>query len=271
MVKLDGTTVLITGGSSGLGRSMSIALAEAGASVFIVATDGSGIAEMRELIGKRCNGEVADVSKESDVVRAVTNCISTFGGIDVVINNAGVGMIEIRRNWTERPVRFWEVDSADVQRFFSVHTLGSFHVAKHALPYMVEKGWGRVITVTTSLDTMTRGGQSPYGPVKASSEAFASVMAYDLAGTGVTSNVLIPGGATDTQMVPDSIGVQRSTLLRPEIMGPPAVWLASRSSDEVTAKRVVASEWDSALPSEECIGLAVHSIAWSSDRSLGPT
>lgn len=269
--ELMGTTAFITGGSKGLGRSMALALARAGASVFITSKDAMGISETCKLEPERITGEVADLRDDDAVKQAIDSCLSTFDHLNVVINNAGVGMIDIRSNWVDEPVRFWEPNVEDVRRFFEIDAIGPFKVARYTLPLLQSQGWGRFVTVTTSLDTMTRRGQMPYGPAKAASEALASVMAHDLDGSGITSNVLIPGGAVDTEMVPTPRGLERTSLLRAEIMGPPIVWLASRASDGVTAKRITANRWDPEQPIEERLREAVRPIAWSSDRDTTST
>ena len=92
--------------------------------------------------------------------------------------------------------------------------------------------------------TMTRGGFVPYGPAGAGVEALARVMAADLAGSPVTANMLLPGGATESGMIPeDTPDDARARLLDPAIMGPPIVWLASPAAAGVHDERIVATEW----------------------------
>jgi NAD(P)-dependent dehydrogenase (short-subunit alcohol dehydrogenase family) len=93
-------------------------------------------------------------------------------------------------------------------------------------------------------ETMKRKGFTPYGPSKAALESMSTIWAQELEGTGVTLNVLLPGGATDTGMIPDSFSqTQRSELIDPAVMGPPAVYLASDEAKDVHGKRIVAVEW----------------------------
>jgi NAD(P)-dependent dehydrogenase (short-subunit alcohol dehydrogenase family) len=105
--------------------------------------------------------------------------------------------------------------------------------------------------VTTSLGTMLREGYVLYGASKAAAEAATAVMAADLAGTGVTANVLVPGGMTDTRIVPDAAVADRSRLLRPEIMAPPLLWLVSDAAAGVTGRRFLAAHWDTSLSPAE--------------------
>jgi gluconate 5-dehydrogenase len=105
-----------------------------------------------------------------------------------------------------------------------------------------------VVTISMSESTMVRRGFVPYGPSGAAVEAFARVVAADLAGTPVTANILLPGGATATGMVPDDVADEvRGRLLDPSVMGPPIVWLASPDAAGVHDERIVASDFESWL------------------------
>ena len=84
---------------------------------------------------------------------------------------------------------------------------------------------------------MIRGGSPTYGPSKAALEAFSAVMAKDLAGTGVTVNVLVPGGMTNTGMIPPEAGYDRGEMIQPEVMAPPLNWLVSDAAAAVTGRR----------------------------------
>jgi gluconate 5-dehydrogenase len=114
---------------------------------------------------------------------------------------------------------------------------------------MLDAGLGRIVNVSMNHGTMTRAGFVPYGPSRAGAESLSRIMAADLRGTPVTVNMLLPGGATRTGMVPDPAtagaagpGAPRN-LLEPEIMGPPIAWLASAEASGVTDERIVATEF----------------------------
>jgi gluconate 5-dehydrogenase len=110
---------------------------------------------------------------------------------------------------------------------------------------MLSAGGGRVVTISMQESTMIRRGFVPYGPAGAAVEALARVMAADLADTPVTANILLPGGATATGMVPDDITDEvRTNLLDPSIMGPPIVWLGSRDAEGVHDERISARDFD---------------------------
>ena len=125
---------------------------------------------------------------------------------------------------------------------------------------MKARGWGRIVANSTSLDTMLRS--SLYGGSKAAMEAEAAVMAGDLAGTGVTSNVLVPGGGCGSRMT-DDMGIPREAVLPPEIMGPPMSFLASDESNDFNGRRIQARLWDASLPPLEASRIAGDVIAWT--------
>jgi NAD(P)-dependent dehydrogenase (short-subunit alcohol dehydrogenase family) len=121
---------------------------------------------------------------------------------------------------------------------------GSFLVARAVAPRMLEAGGGRIVVISMNEQTMTRRGFVPYGPSGAGVEALARVMAADLAGTTVTVNILLPGGATATGMLPDGVPAEmRARLLDPGIMGPPIVWLCSAQAAGVHDQRILATEF----------------------------
>jgi NAD(P)-dependent dehydrogenase (short-subunit alcohol dehydrogenase family) len=122
--------------------------------------------------------------------------------------------------------------------------------------------WGRIINVTTSLDTMWRSLMQPYGGSKAANEALLTALSQELEGTGVTANVLVPGGAADTRLVSRAIVPDRATLIRPEVMVPPLLWLCSNASDGVNGQRFIGMRWDKNLPSAEAANNAGAPMAW---------
>jgi 3-oxoacyl-[acyl-carrier protein] reductase len=117
-------------------------------------------------------------------------------------------------------------------------------MAKAVTPLLIEQGWGRIVNIVTSFYTMMMDGFSPYGPSKAALESATVIWSKDLAGTGVTVNALLPGGPANTRMIPQGEVADRSTLIQPEVMMAPIVWLMSPRSNSVTGRRIIAKEWD---------------------------
>jgi 3-oxoacyl-[acyl-carrier protein] reductase len=154
------------------------------------------------------------------------------------------------------PVKFWEADIGQVRSTFETNAVAPFQMARYAVPHMVKQGWGRIVNVTTGIGTMQRRGFFPYGPTKAALEAATLIWSEDLAGTGVTANVLIPGRAADTAIMPDAwrrAGIDRTgqAPVDPAAMGPPILWLASGASDGITGMRMAADRWDTSLDPTE--------------------
>ncbi|MEK9658671.1 MAG: SDR family oxidoreductase [Chloroflexota bacterium] len=264
---LTGRVALVTGAGSprGLGRAMALALAGAGARVGIADVDEAAArtvaAEAEALGGKGSALAVrVDTSDPAQAHAAVDAAIAGLGGLHVLVNCAGINPHTV--HGATEPLSYWKDAPAVWERVLAVNLNGYFHMAHAATPYLLAQGWGRIVSVTTSFDTMIRGETSPYGPAKAGCEALASVMAADLAGTGVTSNVLVPGGATDTNMVKAPPEFDRSRLLRPEVMGEPVVWLASDEADGFNGQRIIGAAWDGRLGLEERLARCAAPAAW---------
>jgi len=142
-----------------------------------------------------------DLSSDSAADEIARATSARFGRIDILVNNAGIGPGAIRSDSWQRPLKFWEITSDQWRRFVAVHTTAPWALANFVVPEMMREGWGRIVNVTTSLGTMLNAGSPTYGPSKAALEALSAIMAKDLDRTGVTVNVLVPGGVTNTPMI----------------------------------------------------------------------
>jgi len=262
---LSGKRIIVTGAARGLGKHMAIACARAGAHVLFTATDRRALEETVEESGvdhQRAVVHAADVQHPGQVASIADAATKAFGGVDVLFNNAGVGTGSLRPDFWENPIRFWMVSDADYRKFLEINTLSAVRLASIVVPGMIAQGWGRIVNVTTSLSTMLLAGQAAYSVSKAGLEAVTSVMAGDLAGTGVTANVLAPGGPADTRMLA-GINVPREALIPADCMAAPAVWLASNASDGVTGRRFLGVKWDRGLPPAEAALAAGAPVAWT--------
>jgi len=204
-------------------------------------------------------------SAADEITRATR---SGFGRIDILVNNAGIGPGAIRSDSWQRPLKFWEITSDQWRRFVAVHTTAPWALANAVVPEMIREGRGRIVNVTTSLGTMLNAGSPTYGPSKAALEALSAIMAKDLDGTGVTVNVLVPGGITNTPMISDEAGFDRATMIQPEVMVPPLLWLVSDAAAKVTGRRFLGVHWDSALPPEQAAEKAGAPVAWTSIATM---
>jgi 3-oxoacyl-[acyl-carrier protein] reductase len=183
----------------------------------------------------------------------------------VLFNNAGLGMDRVGPRTTNTR-QFYNVDFETWRGIVDTNINGTFLMTRAALALFMRRGQGRVINLTTSYGTMLREGFSPYGPCKAAVEALTVVWAKDLAATGITVNSLCPGGAADTDMMPHEDFPDRAQLLAPSVMIAPAVWLASDAARGVTGMRIVAKDWDAALPAAEAFKRAASRMTIGDQR-----
>ena len=251
-------TAIVTGAASGMGHAMALGLSQAGFDVLAVDRNSTGLGTFPGPIRTL----TADLAQPAAFDAIVSEALGAFGRIDVLVNNAGIGQAGVRADQRRNPIRFWEVAAEQWASFVTVNATAPIMLTGAVVPHMLKAGRGRIITVTTSLGTMVREGYLLYGSSKAAAESAMAVLSADLQGTGVTSNVLVPGGVTDTPLVGDA--GDRSKMLRPEIMLPPLLWLASDQAAGVNGRRFVAADWDARLPPAQAAEAAGAPIAWLS-------
>jgi NAD(P)-dependent dehydrogenase (short-subunit alcohol dehydrogenase family) len=222
---------IVTGAAGGIGRAMVRGLLAAGIRVAAVDRDREPLEALAAAI--REQGKSAelltiqtDLTEDSAADTISKAAHAKFGRVDILVNNAGIGPGAIRPDSWQRPLKFWEITPDQWRRFVAVHTTAPFALTNAVVAEMMRQGWGRIVNVTTSLGTMIGAGFPTYGPSKAALEALSAIMAKDLDGTGVTVNVLVPGGITNTPMVSGS-DFDRVKMIQPEVMAPPLVWLIS--------------------------------------------
>ena len=264
---------VITGAAGGIGRAMVRGLLAAGLKVAGADRDRGPLEALAA--NAREQGKAAELLPiEADLtddaaVEAITKAArARFGRIDVLVNNAGIGPGSIRPDSWQRPLKFWEITPDQWRRFVAVHTTAPLALTNAVVPEMMRQRWGRIVNVTTSLGTMLNAGSPTYGPSKAALEALSAIMAKDLDGTGVTVNVLVPGGVTNTPMISDEAGFDRAKLIQPEVMTGPLVWLVSDAAAKVTGRRFLGVHWDPNLPPEQAAEKAGAPVAWTSIATM---
>ena len=264
---LSNKVVIVTGAGGGLGRAMISGLAKKGARLAAVDIDEAALeaiaTKATEIGGKgSVLPIVADVGRAEESEKILQQTLSAFGGVHVLVNNAGIGIRTLRHDHMNNPLRFWEADVERWQRLMDVNFKGAFMLARQVAPHMIEQGWGRIVNVTTSFDTMLRHHYTPYGPSKAALEAASCAWAQELEGTGVSVNVLVPGGLANTGIIAKDAPVDRSALIQPEVMTAPICWLASDDSDGVTNCRFVGRDWDTSVTPSQAAEQAKAPTAW---------
>lgn len=263
---LEGKVAIVTGAGSpiGFGRAMTLAMVRAGARVTMMDVNRERLdqsaADAQRIGGNGCVLPiVGDVTNPEDAARTIQQTIERLGGLHILVNNAGTNQRNVGHG-TGHESAFWEITPEAWNGVFAVNAAGPFLMARAAVGHLVAQKWGRIIGVTTSLGTMYNKGRTPYGPSKAAHEAFMASIAQDLEGTGVTVNVLIPGGPANTNLLgPDA---DRSALIQPEVMEAPVVWLASEASNGIHGLRFVAYYWDERVPLEARLERASAPLAW---------
>ncbi|MCW5621888.1 MAG: SDR family NAD(P)-dependent oxidoreductase [Burkholderiales bacterium] len=262
---MQGKVAIVTGAAGGFGRVLVCALLEQGASVAALDVSEPGLAQLRASLpgyDDRLLCAVTDIADYRACERAATDTAARFGGVHILINNGALGLNVLREDCMDNLVGIRELTPEIWNRFIAVNLTGAWNMTRVCIEPMLAQRWGRIIDVTTSFFTMLRGSFHPYGPSKAGMEAMAAGHAKEFAGTGVTVNVVVPGGPADTPMVPSSSSFKRENLIPPSAMVAPIVWLCSEAANDVTGNRYVAAQWDPRAPQQEVEQRCRAPIAW---------
>ncbi len=257
MGKLDGKVAIVTGSGRGIGRAIAEAYVQEGAKVAVTAAREQ--AELDQLAkqdgSERMLALLADVTNPEACEQVVDQTIQRFGHVDILVNNAGRGMKYVNASFLMEPTRFWEAEPAAWHMIIDTNVNGPFYMARAVVTRLLEQQReGSIMNISMDYEGMKRRGFSPYGPSKAALEAASAIWAQELIEARIRVNILLPGGATNTGMVPASTPADvQARLLQPEIMQAPAVFLASDASRELTGRRLIATEWSVESPQGRAI------------------
>jgi len=256
---MENHVAIVTGGLHGLGRAMTLGLARTGTRVLAVGHIETDVTEMQALLASAGHAEqsaclLADIRKPAECDRVVAACLDRFGSVDILVNNAGLTFTYIAPDRFRRSTRqkFWEVPDEVIQNVMDTNYVAADQMARRVAPLMVDRGWGRIVNVTTKLSTMNMIGAMPYGASKAALEMATEVWAKELAGTGVTVNIVNPGAGANTQGMAQEMRDRSragtvSRLVEPEEMVPPLLFVVSPAADKVNGYRFDANAWDASL------------------------
>jgi NAD(P)-dependent dehydrogenase (short-subunit alcohol dehydrogenase family) len=239
---LTGRTAVVTGSTRGLGRAFARALAEVGADIVIVGRDAEAAAEVAEELGglgRRTHTVLADVTVRADLERVLAESVSAFGGVDVLINNAGTCV--------HRPAL--EVSDEEWRQVMSVNVDALWYASQVFGRHMVERGRGSIVNIgSISGMIVNRPQWQPgYNASKAAVHQLTKSLAAEWAPHGVRVNALAPG-YMKTDMAPvdrpeyrrhwiEDAPMQRYAM--PDELGPAIVYLASDASSFVTGSVLV--------------------------------
>lgn len=244
---LEGKVAIITGAAGGFGVALLEGFIGAGLRVGALTHSADGAVKLQEKYGDRVLALPCDVTDAATCVRQVDAVVKHFGGLHVLINNAALGMNSVHPQYTTKKLQIEDVSPELWARFFATNVNGVFNMTHAVVPILRRQHWGRIVYMGTSYFTMLRPGFSPYGPSKAACEAWMLMLSRELEGTGITVNTVLPGGPSDTVMVPDEPGVDRKTLIPPSAMAAPTLGLLTEIGGQVTGQRFLAVDWDPAV------------------------
>jgi NAD(P)-dependent dehydrogenase (short-subunit alcohol dehydrogenase family) len=258
---MEQRVAVVTGGLRGLGRAMALGLAREGHDVVAVGHIDSDIAEI-EAAAVNLKGRLlplaADLRRPTECDRVIAAAEERFGAVHILVNNAGLTFttIDPARFRRAEPQKFWQVSDDIVRAVIETNYLAADQMARRTAPKMVQQGWGRIVNVTTKLDTMNRPHTSPYGASKAALEMATEVWAKEVEGTGLTINIVNPGAGANTPGMAEEMRVmsregRAPRLVEPDEMVPPLLYVVSPDADNVNGYRFDANLWDPALPPAE--------------------
>ena len=185
--KLNGKVAWITGGTKGLGLAMANALASVGADIVINSRNKdeaeAAARSVAETHGRRAIGLQADVAVEAQVKELVDRAIKELGSIDILVNNAG---INVRQPTVDLTLEDW-------QKVLDVNLTGPFLCTKAVAPHMIQKGWGRIIHLSSILGHVGLAGRPAYSATKGAIVLLTKPQALEFATKGITVNAICPG------------------------------------------------------------------------------
>jgi 3-oxoacyl-[acyl-carrier protein] reductase len=241
----EGKVALVTGGSGGLGHVHCLSLAQAGYKVAVAAHNhlakAKNVVEQIKAMGKTAMALKFDVACEEEVDANISDVEKTLGPVDVLVNNAATGIV--------RAATIAKTTLQDWARDLSVNLTGPFNTIKRCLPGMMERGWGRIINISSIAGTMGGAGQCSYATTKAGLIGLTKTVALEAARKGVTCNAIVLGvmdGGAFHEVTPEfQDRIIKTMALRragnPQEVSNVVVFLASDESSYITGEAIEVS------------------------------
>lgn len=235
-MQFEGRTAVITGSSRGLGKAIAVKLGKLGANIVLNGTNDAVLktAEELETMGIKVTATVGDVRNAEDIKAMLAKAVDTFGGVDILINNAGITR--------DKPMAMMSEDDWDT--VLDINLKGTFLCTKAASKLMIKKRYGRIINVSSVAGNYGNPGQANYSASKGGMIALTKTTAKELAPRGVTCNAVTPGliESDMTEILPEDLKkkyLEKIALGRfgtPEDVANVVAFLASEESGYVTGQ-----------------------------------
>jgi NAD(P)-dependent dehydrogenase (short-subunit alcohol dehydrogenase family) len=243
---LDGRVAIVTGSGRGIGREFALCFAREGAKVVIndvgVSLDGQGtdddpavqVCKEIEALGGEAVPNYDSVSDFDAAGRIVQTAVDAFGTVDILVNNAGI----------VRDKSLLKMEEADFDAVIAVHLKGTFNCTRHAAAIMKDKGYGRIVNITSSAGLRGNFGQTNYGAAKAGIMGMTFVWSLELGKYGVTVNAVAPAGATRmTASLYERSGKEVPPEENPALNAPLVAYLASEEAAHVNGQILGRTEY----------------------------
>lgn len=182
-LKLNGKRALVTGSTAGIGYAIAKGLAQEGAEVIVNGRGRHRVAEAAEAISNETGGTAIGIAADLGTADGVAQLVNEAGDVDILVNNVGIF----------EPVPFTDISDEAWQEIFDVNVMSGVRLSRAVLPGMVDRKWGRVIFISSESGIQTPAEMVHYGLTKTAQLALARGIAESVAGTGVTSNAVLPG------------------------------------------------------------------------------
>lgn len=232
--------ILVTGASRGLGRSMAKRFSAEGARVILTARDETRLNSVASDLSGDSLVVPADVREADAVEQVIKRAVCEFGGIDTLVNNAGVSLLGLQ----DSRKSLVDITESEWMTVTEINLKGAYLFTHNTLPHMYKQGAGNVINISSGLGQRAIAGAGPYVSSKWGLEGLTRVIALEGREYGVNANALRPGGRVNTDIWKHLSPEERESILQPDVMNEAAVLLAAQTPDGVTGESMSAQEWE---------------------------
>ncbi len=205
---MKGKIAVITGGTKGIGRAVAETLLKAGASVFICARDKVELKQALEKLSELGNvdGEICDVRSEAQIEAMLAECVRIFGGVDVLVNNAGIGIIGSTVE---------EMSVKDFEQTLQTNLFGVFYACHHAIPLIKKRGGGYIINISSLAGQNAHPKMAAYNASKFGLNGFTEAMMQEVRADLIKVSLICPG-SVNTHFGGEEPDAEKSWQLQPE-------------------------------------------------------